>query len=81
MPRDEMRAVKLDERLLFIPVDRGQRRSTTGARAGPARPPNPMSSAASSSRPSEKMGAFRVDQGPRIWRTVGQRQHKLARRV
>jgi hypothetical protein len=27
------------------------------------------------------MGAFRVDQGPRVWRTLGQRQHKLARRI
>jgi hypothetical protein len=27
------------------------------------------------------MAAFRVDQGPRIWRTVGQRPHKLAKKV
>lgn len=31
--------------------------------------------------PSEKMGAFRLDLGPRLYRSVGQRQTKLARIV
>ena len=31
--------------------------------------------------PSEKMGAFRLDLGPRIYRTVGQRPHRLERRA
>ena len=31
--------------------------------------------------PSEKMGAFRMDLGPRLYRSVGQRQVKLERMV
>jgi hypothetical protein len=80
MPRDAMRAMKLDERLLFIPVvavnalyDWGEDRTgQTGKSYLVGR---------EAQTPSEKMGAFRVDQGPRVWRTVGQRPHKLAKRV
>ncbi len=80
MKREEIRAMRLDERLLFIPVvavnalyDWGDGRTGQTSRSyliGREQP-----------EPSEKMGAFRVDQGPRIWRTVGQRQHRLAKRV
>ena len=80
MPRESMRAMKLDERLLFIPVvavnalyDWGEDRTgQTGKSYLVGR---------EAQTPSEKMGAFRVDQGPRVWRTVGQRPHKLAKRV
>ena len=78
--REEMRALKLDERLLFIPVvavnalyDWGEGRSGQTSKSyiiGREQP-----------QPSKKMGAFRVDQGPRVWRTVGQRPHTLAKRV
>jgi hypothetical protein len=78
--REEMRALKLDERLLFIPVvavnalyDWGEGRTGQTSKSyiiGREQP-----------QPSEKMGAFRVDQGPRVWRTVGQRPHTLAKRV
>lgn len=80
MPLDEMRAVKLDGRMLFIPVvavnllyDWGQGRTGHSAKSyviGRELQETP-----------EKMGAFRVDQGPRIWRTVGQRAHTLAKRA
>jgi hypothetical protein len=29
--------------------------------------------------PQEKLGAFRLDQGPRLYRSVGQRQGSLAK--
>jgi len=32
-------------------------------------------------QPSEKMGAFRVDLGPRVWRSIGQRAHSMAERI
>jgi MYXO-CTERM domain-containing protein len=80
MPRDEMRAVVLDDKYLFVPViavnalyDWGEGRSGQTSKSYVV--------GRELQQPSEKMGAFRVDQGPRIWRTVGQRQHSLARKV
>ncbi|MGZ8311090.1 MAG: hypothetical protein ACXWUR_03410, partial [Allosphingosinicella sp.] len=80
MPREEMRALRLDERLLFIPVvavnalyDWGQGRTGQTSKS--------YLVGREQAEPTERMGAFRVDQGPRIWRTVGQRPHKLARKV
>lgn len=80
LPVDQMKAVRLDERLLFIPVvavnalyDWGEDRTgQTGKSYLIGRETDAT---------AEKMGAFRVDQGPRVWRTVGQRPHKLAKRV
>jgi hypothetical protein len=80
MKREDMRAMRLDERLLFIPVlavnilyDWGEGRTGQTSKS--------YVIGRELQTPSEKMGAFRVDQGPRVWRTVGQRPHKLARRV
>ncbi len=80
MTRDDMRAVRLDDRMLFIPVvavnalyDCGDGRTGQSSKSYVV--------GRELQEQSEKMGAFRVDQGPRIWRTVGQRPHKLARRV
>jgi hypothetical protein len=80
MARAEMRAVVLDNRYLFIPViavnalyDYGDGQTGQTSKSYVV--------GRELEQPSEKMGAFRVDQGPRIWRSVGQRQHKLARRV
>ena len=83
MAREEMRAVVLDNRYLFIPViavnalyDYGD--GQTGQTSKSYVVGRELEQAGEK---TEKMGAFRVDQGPRIWRSVGQRQHKLARRV
>ena len=80
LAREEMRAVRLDERLLFIPVvavnalyDWGQGRTGQTSKS--------YVIGRELQQPSEKMGAFRVDQGPRVWRTIAQRDHKLAKRV
>jgi len=80
MPRDEMRAVVLEDKYLFIPViavnalyDWGEGRTGQTSKSYVV--------GRELEQPSAKMGAFRVDQGPRIWRTVGQRQHTLAKRV
>jgi hypothetical protein len=80
MARDEMKAMRLDERLLFIPMvavnalyDWGEGRMGQTSKS--------YIIGRELEEPSDKMGAFRVDQGPRIWRTVGQRPHNLARRV
>ncbi|HST36756.1 MAG TPA: hypothetical protein VLK25_09030, partial [Allosphingosinicella sp.] len=80
MAREDMKAVQLDEKLLFIPVigvnalyDWGEAETGQTSRSWVV--------GRELEQPSEKMGAFRVDLGPRTWRTVGQRQHKLARQV
>jgi len=80
MPRDEMRAVVLEDKYLFIPViavnalyDWGEGRTGQTSKSYVV--------GRELEQPSAKMGAFRVDQGPRIWRTIGQRQHTLAKRV
>jgi len=80
MARDEMRAVVLEDKYLFIPVvavnvlyDWGEGQTGQTSKSYVV--------GRELEEPSDKMGAFRVDLGPRIWRTVGQRQHKLARRV
>jgi len=80
MKRDEMRAVVLDDKYLFIPVlavnalyDWGDGRSGQTSKSYVV--------GRELEAPSAKMGAFRVDQGPRVWRTIGQRQHTLAKRV
>jgi len=80
MPREEMRAMRLDERLLYIPViavnilyDWGEGRTGQTSKSYVV--------GRELQTPGEKMGAFRVDQGPRIWRSVGQRPTKLAKRV
>jgi hypothetical protein len=80
MKRDEMRAVVLDDKYLFVPMlavnalyDWGEGRSGQTSKSYVV--------GRELQQPSEKMGAFRVDQGPRIWRTIGQRPHTLAKRV
>jgi hypothetical protein len=80
MPRDEMKALLLKDRYLFVPViavnalyDWGEGQTGQTSKSYVV--------GRELEQPGEKMGAFRVDQGPRVWRTVGQRQHKLARRV
>ena len=80
MPREEMRALKVNEQLLFIPVvgvnavyDWGEGRSGQTSKS--------YVIGRELGEESDKMGAFRLDLGPRIYRTVGQRQHNLARRV
>lgn len=80
MPREEMRALALDGRLLFIPVvavnilyDWGNGRTGQTSKS--------YLIGREAEQPSEKMGPFRVDQGPRVWRAVGQRPHRLAKRV
>jgi len=80
MNRDDMRAVRLQDKLLFIPViavnalyDWGDGQTGQTSRSWVV--------GRELETPSEKMGAFRVDLGPRVWRTIGQRKHKLARQV
>ncbi|MFC7499412.1 hypothetical protein ACFQRC_09280 [Enterovirga sp. GCM10030262] len=80
LPRDQVREVSVEGRRLFIPVvafnivygwgERGRGQISASYLVG-----------VEGKAPSEKMGAFRLDLGPRIYRTVGQRPHRLERRA
>jgi hypothetical protein len=77
MPREEVKEIEVQGRRLFVPMvafnalydwGEGQTGQTSisyvvGLEA---------------KEPSEKMGAFRLDQGPRVYRSVGQRQTRIA---
>lgn len=80
MPREEMRALRVNDQALFIPVvgvnlvyDWGNARTGQTSKS--------YVIGRELGTPSEKMGAFRLDAGPRVYRTVGQRPHSLARRT
>jgi hypothetical protein len=80
MPKDQVREITVQGRRLFIPMvafnviyDWGNGRSgQTSMSYLVGREPESA---------SEKMGAFRLDLGPRLYRSVGQRQTTLARIV
>lgn len=80
MPLAEVRAMKLNNQTLFIPVVAVNALYEWGAEGHNGQTAKSYIVGRELQEPSEKMGAFRLDLGPRIWRTVGQRQHKLARR-
>ncbi|HEX8364021.1 MAG TPA: LPXTG cell wall anchor domain-containing protein [Allosphingosinicella sp.] len=80
MPREEVRALQVNNQLLFIPVlavnvvyDWGSGRTGQTSKS--------YVIGRELGEENDKMGAFRLDLGPRIYRTVGQRQHSLAKRV
>lgn len=80
MPLESVRPIRVHERSLFVPlvafnvfyewgdgrIGQTSRSWLVGREAQP---------------PAEKMGAFRLDLGPRIYRQLGQRKHELARVV
>ena len=80
MPKENVREITVQGRRLFIPTvafnvvyDWGENRSgqtSTSYVVG-----------REAEAPAERMGPFRLDLGPRLYRSVGQRQTKLARIV
>jgi hypothetical protein len=77
MPKENVREINVDGRRLFIPMvainvvyEWGQGRTgQTSMSYLVGREPE---------KPSTKMGAFRLDLGPRIYRSVGQRPSQVA---
>ena len=80
LPREQVREVTVQGRRLFIPMvafnvryrwgDNGAGQTAASYLVGTESDP-----------PCDKMGAFRLDLGPRIYRKVGQREHRLRRRL
>jgi hypothetical protein len=80
LPRDQLREITVQGRRLFIPIvafnvyyEWGDGRSGQTSMSYVVGREAPT--------PQEKMGAFRLDLGPRLYRSVGQRQAKLAKVV
>jgi MYXO-CTERM domain-containing protein len=80
VPRDQLREITIEGRRLFIPIlafnvyyewGDGQTGQTSMSYLVGREAPTPQ----------DKMGAFRLDLGPRLYRSVGQRQAKLAKVV
>lgn len=77
MPRTEVKEITLEGRRLFVPMvafnvtyEWGENRSGQTSMS--------YLVGRESEAPSEKMGAFRLDLGPRLYRSVGHRQTNLA---
>jgi hypothetical protein len=80
MPKEHVREYKVQGRSLFIPMVAFNVVYEWGdGRTGKTSMSYLVGQEAQT--PSQKMGAFRLDLGPRIYRAVGQRQHKLAQMV
>lgn len=80
LERAEVRPIAVQGRALFVPTvavnafyDWGENGTGQSARS--------YLIGRELAEPSEKMGPFRLDLGPRVWRTVGQRPHRMAKRV
>jgi hypothetical protein len=80
LPRDQVREIRMEGRSLFVPTvafnllyDYG--RDKTGQTC------SSHVVGREAETPTAKMGPFRLDLGPRVWRSVGQRPSALARAV
>lgn len=80
MPQERLSALKIDGKLLFIPMIAATARYDWGiSRSGQTS----ASWVIGRERPEggDKMAPFRLDLGARVYRTIGKRPHKLSRRV
>jgi hypothetical protein len=78
MPRTEVREIEMAGRLIFVPVVAiNVAYDWTGGGSG--RTSRSWLVGREADSPSAKMGPFRLDLGPRIYRSVGRREAKLVR--
>jgi hypothetical protein len=80
MPKEDVKAIEIQGRSIFVPIvaintayDWG-----SGEAGGSGRTSRSWLVGREPQAPSDKMGAFRLDLGPRIYRSVGQRPTELA---
>jgi len=85
MPKEEVRGIEVQGRSIFVPVVAiNVAYDWAGAgedKAGAGRTSKSWLVGREAETPTAKMGAFRLDLGPRIYRSVGQRQTELAHSV
>ena len=78
--RDDIKALRVDQRLLFIPLVAVNAFYQWGtARVGQTS--KSFLVGREKTDDADKMAPFRLDLGPRVYRTVGQRPYKVERRV
>jgi hypothetical protein len=77
---EELKALRVEQRLLFIPlVAVNAFYEWSGARTGQTS--KSFLVGREKPDPAERMAPFRLDLGPRVYRTVGQRPYKIQKRV
>jgi hypothetical protein len=77
VPKSEVREIELQGRRLFVPVVAVNVAYDWGE-DGKGRTSRSWLVGREAEQPSAKMGAFRLDLGPRVYRSVGQRPMRLA---
>jgi hypothetical protein len=77
LPKEEVRAIELQGRKLFVPVV-ATNVAYDWAEGGAGRTSLSWLVGREGEQPNSRMGAFRLDLGPRIYRSVGVRPMKLA---
>ncbi|MDB5722085.1 MAG: hypothetical protein JWP15_2703 [Alphaproteobacteria bacterium] len=80
MSKEDVREIVIDGRSLFVPAVAVNVAYNWGD-SGAGRTSKSWLVGREAEQPSQKMGAFRLDLGPRIYRSVGQRQTGLAQMV
>jgi MYXO-CTERM domain-containing protein len=80
IPKEDVREIVIDGRSLFVPAVAINVAYNWGEE-GAGRTSKSWLVGREAEQPSQKMGAFRLDLGPRIYRSVGQRQTGLAEMV
>lgn len=80
MPKDEVKGIEVQGRSIFVPIVAINTAYDWGSREAPGtgRTARSWLVGREPQAPSDKMGAFRLDLGPRIYRSVGQRPTELA---
>lgn len=78
--RDQIKVLKVQDRLLFVPLIAVNAFYSWGTeRTGQTS--KSFLIGREQTNPADKMAPFRLDLGPRVYRTVGQRPYKVERRV
>ena len=80
MAKEDVREIVVEGRSLFVPAV-AIKVAYNWASGGAGRTSKSWLVGREAEQPSQKMGAFRLDLGPRIYRSVGQRQTGLAQMV
>ena len=80
MTKDEVRGIEVQGRSIFVPIVAINTAYDwrNGESAGSGRTSRSWLVGREPQAPSDKMGAFRLDLGPRIYRSIGQRPTELA---
>jgi hypothetical protein len=80
MPNEDLREINVQGRSIFVPIVAANIAYDWG-QSGSGRTSKSWLVGREAASPTAKMGAFRLDQGPRIYRSVDRREAKMAQMV